>query len=58
MKWNVDVRTHGIAVIIDKLLAEDWEGTEEGGVPGYYEEKDCVVSARQPPADPTSIHGL
>jgi lipase ATG15 len=24
-KWSQDVRTHRISVVIDKLLAEDWE---------------------------------
>ena len=44
--WSVDIRTHGIAVIIEKLLAEDWEGSGDGGVPEYYEEADCMVSIR------------
>lgn len=46
-KWSVDVRTHGIAVIIEKLLAEDWdeEGSSQGGVPPFYDESDCVVSS-------------
>lgn len=44
--WSVDIRTHGIAVIAEKLLAADWEGAEQGGVPGYYEEEDCVVRFR------------
>ncbi|KAI0792607.1 alpha/beta-hydrolase [Abortiporus biennis] len=48
--WSVDVRTHGIAVIVERLLSEDWdtdEGTEETGgrkrtVPEPKEETDCV----------------
>ena len=48
MKWGVDVRTHGIAVVIEKLLAEDWEGAEAGGVPEFYEEKDCQVPFSDP----------
>ncbi|EKM56114.1 uncharacterized protein PHACADRAFT_145221 [Phanerochaete carnosa HHB-10118-sp] len=40
--WSVDIRTHGIAVIVEKLLAADWEDAEQGGVPDYYEEEDCV----------------
>ena len=49
-RWSVDIRTHGIAVIIEKLLAEDWEdddagdNTQKGGVPPLVEEDDCVVS--------------
>lgn len=43
LQWSVNVRTHSIAVIVEKLLAGDWEGAGEGGVPGYYEEKDCAV---------------
>ncbi|KAI0683195.1 alpha/beta-hydrolase [Cytidiella melzeri] len=36
--WSVDARTHGIAVIVEKLLAMEWEG----GVPEAVEESDCV----------------
>jgi len=58
LKWAVDIRTHGIKVIIDRLLAQDWDdqepdpdgphdGGEEGGkkrrtVPDLIEEEDCV----------------
>lgn len=38
--WSVDARTHGIAVIVERLLAQNWEG----GVPEPIEESDCVVS--------------
>lgn len=41
---------HGIAVIIEKLLGEDWEEEElgddsqkKGGVPALIEEEDCTV---------------
>jgi hypothetical protein len=37
--WSVDPRTHGIAVIVERLLAQHWEG----GVPEPVEESDCVV---------------
>ena len=37
--WSVDARTHGIAVIVERLLATEWEG----GVPEPLEETDCVV---------------
>lgn len=43
LKWGVDIRTHGIAVVVEKLLSTDWEDAEEGGVPGFYEETDCSV---------------
>ncbi|KAI0344961.1 alpha/beta-hydrolase [Trametopsis cervina] len=36
--WSVNARTHGIRVIVEKLLAKDWEG----GVPEATEEADCV----------------
>lgn len=38
LKWSVDVRTHGIAVIIDSLLAKNLT------VPKAEPEDDCVVS--------------
>jgi putative lipase involved disintegration of autophagic bodies len=44
--WAVDIRTHGIAQIVEKLLGEDWEPALEGGkgreVPDFFEEEDCV----------------
>jgi len=47
--WGVDVRTHSIRMIIEKLLNEDWELPTLDGpgreVPEPGEEKDCVVSA-------------
>lgn len=45
--WSVDARTHGIHVIVDRLLAEDWDNEDSGinmTIPGFYEEEDCVVS--------------
>ena len=52
--WPVDVRTHGIRVIVEKLLASDWDGGDDDGkngthkeVPGFYDEEDCIV--RPPP---------
>ena len=48
--WSVDVRTHPIRVIIDKLLAEDWDVPANGSVvegrlvPAAKPEEDCVVS--------------
>jgi putative lipase involved disintegration of autophagic bodies len=44
--WTVDIRTHGIAVIVERLLAEDWDPAVNGGqgreVPEFYDEEDCV----------------
>ncbi|KAF9810174.1 hypothetical protein IEO21_07105 [Rhodonia placenta] len=43
--WSVDARTHGIHVIVDRLLAEDWDNEDSGinmTIPGFYEEEDCV----------------
>ena len=45
--WSASARTHGIKVIIEKLLAEDWEPGDDGDegqqVPALVEEDDCVV---------------
>jgi hypothetical protein len=47
-EWSVDVRTHAVKVVIEKLLNEDWEPLTSDGrgreVPEVEEEKDCVVS--------------
>ncbi|EIW66796.1 hypothetical protein TREMEDRAFT_45618 [Tremella mesenterica DSM 1558] len=46
--WSVDVRTHRIGEVINKLLAEPWPGTENdtelkhGGVPKQAPETECV----------------
>jgi putative lipase involved disintegration of autophagic bodies len=44
--WSVDARTHGIKVVIEKLLNEDWEPAVSIGreVPPMDEDADCVVS--------------
>ncbi|KZT70378.1 alpha/beta-hydrolase [Daedalea quercina L-15889] len=49
LRWPVDVRTHGIRVIVEKLLASDWDGgdgDDKNGthkdVPDFYDEEDCV----------------
>jgi lipase ATG15 len=44
--WSVDVRTHGIVTIIDKLLAEPWQPAVDSGreVPEAKAQDDCVVS--------------
>ncbi|KAG8853365.1 putative lipase atg15 [Tulasnella sp. 330] len=40
LHWGVDIRTHRIGVIIDQLLAEDWE--EGVPVPKAEPEDDCI----------------
>ena len=46
--WKVDVRTHSVEVVIEKILHEDWEPPAADGsrreVPELEEENDCVVS--------------
>jgi lipase ATG15 len=49
--WTVDTRTHGIAVIVEKVLDQDWEPPLEGGkgreVPEWTDEDadgECQVS--------------
>lgn len=49
LKWSVNIRNHGIAVVIDYLLSKDWEydnveGAEKRTLPPLAEEEDCVVS--------------
>ena len=49
--WSVDVRTHSIKVVIDKLLGVDWDAPQENGsvvdngtaVPTAKPEAECVV---------------
>ena len=55
--WSVDIRSHGIKVVIDRLLSGDWEEGDQDGqnaskgktgnhtVPGLTDEEDCVVSS-------------
>ena len=48
LKWSADIRTHSIRVIVDKLLAEDWDNGDgnEGetkAVPEPKAEDDCTV---------------
>lgn len=48
--WSVDVRTHTIVNVIEKLLAKPWPPSMEGGreVPEAVAEEDCVVSSFAP----------
>jgi len=49
--WSVDVRTHPIKVIVDKLLGVDWNEAQGGvsvvtngtAVPAAKPESECVV---------------
>jgi len=48
--WSVDARTHGIKVVIEKLLSEDWKPALSIGreVPLMAEEdEDCVLAVRR-----------
>lgn len=44
--WTVDIRSHGIVNVIERLLAEPWPPSVEVGreVPEAKAEDDCVVS--------------
>ena len=44
--WSVDVRTHGIVTVIEKVLSDPWPPSVEIGreVPELVVEDDCVVS--------------
>jgi putative lipase involved disintegration of autophagic bodies len=46
LSWAVDLRTHAIAQIVDKVLAQPWPAAEELGleVPAFKRQDDCVVS--------------
>ena len=46
LSWSVDVRTHPIANMIEKILADPWPPAEELGrkVPEAVPQDDCVVS--------------
>ena len=46
LSWGVDIRTHGIVTVIDKILSESWAPSVEVGreVPESEYEDDCVVS--------------
>lgn len=45
LSWAVDIRTHGIVNVIEKLLSEPWAPSEEIGreVPEATTDDDCVV---------------
>ena len=45
LSWSVDIRTHTIATVIEKLLSGPWPPSLEDGreVPTPQSEDDCVV---------------
>lgn len=45
LSWPVDIRTHGIVNVIEKLLGEPWLPSVEIGreVPEAMPQEDCVV---------------
>jgi putative lipase involved disintegration of autophagic bodies len=45
LSWSVDVRTHAIVIVIEKVLSEPWAPSVEIGreVPEALAEEDCVV---------------
>lgn len=45
LSWSVDVRTHGIVNVIDKILSVPWAPSQEIGreVPEAKYDEDCVV---------------
>ena len=46
--WAVDVRTHGIVAVIERVLSDPWPPSVEIGreVPEAIYEEDCVVSSK------------
>jgi putative lipase involved disintegration of autophagic bodies len=46
LSWAVDLRTHGIVVVIEKVLNDTWPASEQEGreVPAAVTDVDCVVS--------------
>lgn len=50
LSWSVDVRTHAIAQMVDKVLSEPWAAANELGleVPPFKRQDDCLVSFRVP----------
>ena len=47
LSWSVDIRTHTIVNVIEKLLASPWPPSVDQGreVPEAVFEDDCVVSS-------------
>jgi len=44
LSWAVDIRTHGIVNVIERVLSQPWEEAEQAGrqVPKAKSEEDCV----------------
>jgi putative lipase involved disintegration of autophagic bodies len=49
LTWSVDIRTHSIANVIDRVLSLPWAPSEEIGrqVPEAVPQDDCVVRLEQ-----------
>ena len=64
LSWSVDVRTHAIAQVVEKLLSQPWDAAEKSGdeVPALKRQHDCVVclvaEARTPHSVKLTIAGL
>jgi putative lipase involved disintegration of autophagic bodies len=45
LSWSVDLRTHAIAQVVERILSEPWAAAEELGreVPPLKRQDDCVV---------------
>jgi putative lipase involved disintegration of autophagic bodies len=43
LNWSVDIRTHPIKVVIERILNEDWDPENGLEVPIAEEQSDCVV---------------
>jgi hypothetical protein len=45
LSWSVNLRTHAIAQVVDRLLSEPWAPAEECGreVPALKRQDDCLV---------------
>jgi lipase ATG15 len=52
LSWSVDVRTHAIVQVIEKILSRPWEAAEAQGreVPQLKRQDNCVVSLGFPSA--------
>jgi len=44
LSWSVDLRTHAIVQVIEKLLSQPWDAAEESGreVPAITRQDDCL----------------
>ena len=51
LSWSVDIRTHGIANVVESVLGKPWPPSEAVGreVPLAEVEQDCMVRLYTPP---------